>query len=56
MSQVVYLLMGLLGIPVFAGGTAGVQVILKPSFGYLIGFIFGAYATGKVLEISKNKT
>lgn len=55
LSQVLYLFMGLIGIPVFAGGTAGIQVILKPSFGYIIGFIFGAYTIGKVIEKSKKQ-
>lgn len=54
-SQILYLLMGLIGIPVFAGGIGGIQVILKPSFGYILGFIFGAYTTGKVVEKSKKQ-
>jgi biotin transport system substrate-specific component len=45
-SQIVYLLMGLIGIPVFAGGRAGPGVMLSPGFGYLIGFIPAAYITG----------
>lgn len=34
-----YVLIGLLGIPVFAGGVSGPQVILMPSFGFILGFI-----------------
>jgi len=33
-SQVIYLLLGLLGIPVFAGG-GGIGYLLQPTFGYL---------------------
>ena len=33
-----YTIMGLMGIPVFAGG-GGISYVLRPSFGYLIGFI-----------------
>ncbi len=40
-----YVLLGLFGIPVFAEG-GGISYVLKPSFGYLIGFIFGTYVTG----------
>lgn len=40
-----YILMGLLGFPVFAEG-GGLGYILKPSFGYLIGFAAAAYLTG----------
>lgn len=36
-----YVLMGLIGIPIFAGG-GGLGYIVRPSFGYLIGFIFTA--------------
>lgn len=42
-----YVIMGLVGIPVFATG-GGFGYILKPTFGYLIGFALGAYATGMI--------
>lgn len=53
LSQFIYVLIGLLGVPVFAGGTGGFEVIYKPSFGYLIGFIVGAYVIGKITESRK---
>ena len=37
-SALVYLAIGLIGIPVFTQG-GGIGYVLKPSFGYLIGFI-----------------
>lgn len=40
-----YVLMGLVGIPVFSSG-GGPGYILQPTFGYLVGFILQAYATG----------
>lgn len=43
----VYIFMGLLGLPVFAEG-GGITYVLKPSFGYIIGFAVGAYVTGKI--------
>ncbi|MCM0650950.1 biotin transporter BioY [Clostridium swellfunianum] len=49
-SQLVYMIIGLLGLPVFAGGTGGVTSVLSPSFGYVIGFVFGAYVIGKIAE------
>lgn len=36
----VYLLLGIIGIPVFSGGRAGIGVILGTSGGYMIGWIF----------------
>ena len=40
-SVATYVLMGLIGIPIFAGG-GGLGYIVRPSFGYLIGFIVTA--------------
>lgn len=51
LSQVVYVLIGIIGLPVFAGGKAGLGVLLGPTGGYLIGFIVGAYVVGKLIEI-----
>jgi len=38
LSQAVYLLLGLLGLPVFAGG-GGIGYLFQPTFGYLLGLI-----------------
>lgn len=46
----VYVLLGALGLPVFAGGAGGFGVILGPTGGYLIGFVLGAYWIGFVLD------
>ena len=46
-----YLVAGLVGLPVFASG-GGISYVLQPSFGYLIGFALGAYVTGRMLEVS----
>ena len=43
-SVTVYIAMGLLGLPVFAEG-GGLAYILKPSFGYIIGFATASYVT-----------
>lgn len=42
-----YILIGLLGLPVFAEG-GGPAYILKPSFGYIIGFAAASYVTGVI--------
>jgi biotin transport system substrate-specific component len=49
-SQIVYVFMGLIGLPVFAGGRSGPGVVLSPTFGYLIGFIAAAWLTGWLTE------
>jgi biotin transport system substrate-specific component len=50
MSQLVYLLLGIIGLPVFAGGKAGFGVLLGPTGGYLIGFVIGAVLIGRLVR------
>lgn len=45
LSQVIYLMLGLLGIPVFTGG-GGIHYIFHPTFGFLGGFVAGAWLAG----------
>lgn len=42
MAVVVYVLLGAIGVPVFAEFTGGLGIILRNTGGYLIGFIFAA--------------
>jgi len=49
-SQIIYVLLGIIGLPVFAGGKAGIGTLFGPTGGYLIGFIVGAYVIGKIAE------
>lgn len=53
LAQILYVVIGLIGVPIFTQG-GGPQYIFKPTFGYLIGFIFGAFIIGKITEKSKN--
>lgn len=39
-----YLLLGLLGLPIFSGG-GGIGYVVHPTFGYLIGFLFATTIT-----------
>ncbi len=48
-SVAIYLLVGLSGIPVFARG-GGLGYLIRPTFGFLLGFALAAYAMGKVCE------
>jgi biotin transport system substrate-specific component len=45
---VLYLLAGLIGLPVFAGGNAGLGVLLGPTGGFLVGFPLAAATVGAV--------
>ena len=49
-SMIVYILLGLVGLPVFAGGS-GLGIVLSPTFGYLISFPVAAYFVGRKREL-----
>jgi biotin transport system substrate-specific component len=52
-SQLTYLAVGVLGVPIFAGGTGGPAVILGPTGGYLLSFPVAAFTAGWLSERSK---
>ena len=52
-SQIVYLVTGLIGFPVFAKG-GGLQYVLEPSFGYLLGFAPAALVAGLLTRNSQS--
>lgn len=54
LSQLLYVAIGLAGFPIFTQG-GGIAYVLKPTFGYLIGFVLGAYVTGLIAEKMKVK-
>ncbi|MGO5130074.1 biotin transporter BioY [Mitsuokella jalaludinii] len=45
-AVIAYILLGLLGVPVFAAG-GGPGYVLQPTFGYLLGFVLQAWFCGK---------
>ncbi len=49
-SYIIYLLLGMCGVPVFSNFTAGVQKIAGPTGGYLVGFIFMAMVSGFFID------
>lgn len=48
-----YVAIGLIGFPIFTKG-GGLIYLTYPSFGFLLGFILGAFITGLILEKTKN--
>lgn len=55
LAQVIYIMIGLVGFPIFTKG-GGIGYVAQPSFGYLIGFIPAAFVIGYLLERFKKKT
>jgi len=52
-SQIIYVLLGAIGLPVFAGFKAGLGILFGPTGGFLFGFIISAYVIGKIIELKK---
>lgn len=48
-AQCIYLVLGLLGLPLFTGG-GGIGYVFQPTFGYLIGFALSALLAGLVCD------
>lgn len=49
LAMLVYMILGLLGLPVFATAPyGGIGYVFKPSFGYLLGYVAAAYVAGKI--------
>lgn len=50
LSMVLYILLGAIGLPVFAMGKGGFSVLAGPTGGYIIGYVFMAFITGWFVE------
>jgi biotin transport system substrate-specific component len=56
-GMVLYLVAGLTPwVPWFAGGSGGSEVMMSPTFGYIVGFIFAAGLVGKLAERGWDRT
>lgn len=47
-AQTLYVALGVLGVPVFAGGALGFAYLLGPTGGYLVGFVAAAWLVGQL--------
>ena len=50
LSVIIYILLGMIGLPVFTGFKSGLAVITGPTGGYVLGFIFTAIIVGIATE------
>ncbi len=53
LAVLVFLLLGALGLPVFAGFSGGLGAIVGPTGGYLVGFLFTAWIVGRFAELGR---
>jgi len=54
-SMALYLLVGAIGLPVFAGGKGGFAHFMGPTGGYLFGYLFASWITGFISERSRGR-
>lgn len=54
-SVLTFLLLGAVGVPVFAGMTGGIGILVGPRGGYLIGFLVGAVVIALLKGQNNNK-
>jgi biotin transport system substrate-specific component len=55
-ASALYLLIGSIGLPVFAGGKHGVDIVLGASGGYLVGFVLASAIVGRLAELGWDRT
>lgn len=55
MTVSVYILLGAIGLPVYANGTSGVGILFGPTGGYIWGFLLGAIIISYLKDILKSK-
>jgi biotin transport system substrate-specific component len=53
-AMMVYAFVGLVGVPVFAQFGGGFGMFLKPTFGFIVSYVFTAWLTGYIIEKMKN--
>ncbi|MBN1298053.1 MAG: biotin transporter BioY [Actinobacteria bacterium] len=54
-SQIQYIAMGLIGLPVFAGFNSGIAALTGPTGGYIAGFTAGAFLAGYIYDKYREK-
>jgi biotin transport system substrate-specific component len=50
-ATLLYVLLGVVGLPVFAHGASGISIVLGASGGYLVGFVVAAAVVGGLAEL-----
>lgn len=53
-SMFVYMMLGIVGAPVFAQFKGGAATVLSPTFGFILSFILVAYVAGKMVEFNRS--
>jgi biotin transport system substrate-specific component len=55
-ASALYVIIGAVGLPVFAGGKHGLDIVLGASGGYIIGFVVASAIVGRLAELGWDRT
>jgi biotin transport system substrate-specific component len=55
-AMLLYVVLGMVGLPVYAGGDHGVGVVFGATGGYLVGFLVAGWAVGRLAEARMDRT
>ena len=55
-SQALYVTLGAIGLPFYAGGDAGWEAATGPTAGYLVGFVLAAALVGRLAEMGQDRS
>src|ERR687885_651147 len=55
-AMLLYVLLGMVGVPIYAGGSHGTHVVFGATGGYLVGFLIAGWAVGKLAECRMDRT
>ena len=55
-SIITYIILGMIGIPVFSGVKGGAAIIVGPTGGFIVGFILTIQIIGLGMELAENKS
>ncbi|WP_246169657.1 biotin transporter BioY [Alkalibaculum sporogenes] len=53
-TQIIYIGIGAIGLPVFASAKGGIPVLFGPTGGYIVGYLLAAIITGFIIEKVSN--
>lgn len=56
LAVIIYILLGIVGMPVFHGFSAGIGILIGPTGGYIVGFVFMSLLMGCIIEQFGTKT
>lgn len=54
-TQAIYLVLGVVGLPIFSGVQGGILRLLGPTGGYIVGFVFSVIVVSSILDYYRRK-